>query len=92
MSNMNAEERGKILDYFIKDSKKDLNETIVREKVRLDDHINQYKTKFAQKLFEQFNEEIKRLRDSLKNKNYFDASTHFITANWLNKELKERGL
>jgi polyhydroxyalkanoate synthesis regulator phasin len=91
MSNMNAEERDKILDDFIKDSKKDLNETIAREKARLDDHINQYKTKFAQKLFEQFNEEIKQLRDSLKNGNYFDASTHFITANWLNKELKERG-
>jgi len=91
MSNMNAEERDKILDDFIKESKKDLNETIAREKARLDDHINQYKTKFAQKLLEQFNEEIKQLRDSLKNGNYFDASTHFITANWLNKELKERG-
>ena len=91
MSNMNAEERDKILDDFIKDSKKDLNETIAREKARLDDHINQYKTKFAQKLLEQFNEEIKQLRDSLKNGNYFDASSHFITANWLNKELKERG-
>jgi polyhydroxyalkanoate synthesis regulator phasin len=91
MSNMNAEERDKILDDFIKDSKKDLNETIAREKARLDDYINQYKTKFAQKLLEQFNEEIKQLRDSLKNGNYFDASTHFITANWLNKELKERG-
>jgi polyhydroxyalkanoate synthesis regulator phasin len=91
MSNMNAEERDKVLDDFIKDSKKDLNETIAREKDRLDDHINQYKTKFAQKLFEQFNEEIKQLRDSLKNSNYFDASIHFITANWLNKELKERG-
>ncbi len=91
MSDMNAEERDKILDDFIKDSKKDLNETIAREKARLDDHINQYKTKFAQKLLEQFNEEIKQLRDSLKNGNYFDASTHFITANWLNKELKERG-
>jgi polyhydroxyalkanoate synthesis regulator phasin len=88
---MNAEERDKILDDFIKDSKKELNETIAREKARLDDHIIQYKTKFAQKLFEQFNEEIKQLRDSLKNGNYFDASTHFITANWLNKELKERG-
>ncbi len=84
---MNAEERDKILDDFIKDSKKDLNETIARKKARLDDHINQYKTKFAQKLLEQFNEEIKQLRDSLKNGNYFDASTHFITANWLNKEL-----
>jgi hypothetical protein len=31
MSNMNAEERDKILDDFIKDSKKDLNETIARE-------------------------------------------------------------
>ena len=91
MSNMNAEERDKILDDFIKDSKKDLNETIAREKARLDDHINQYKTKFVQKLLEQFNEEIKQLLDSLKNGNYFDASTHFITANWLNKELKERG-
>ncbi len=91
MSNMNAEERDKILDDFIKDSKKDLNETIAREKARLDDHINQYKTKFAQIIFEQFNEEIKQLQDSLKNGNYFDASTHFITANWLNKELKERG-
>ena len=40
MSNMNAEERDKILDDFIKDSKKDLNETITREKARLDDHIN----------------------------------------------------
>ena len=38
--------------------------TIAREKVRLDDHINQYKTKFAQKLFEQFNEEIKQLQNS----------------------------
>jgi hypothetical protein len=91
MSNMNAEERDKILDDFIKDSKKELNETIAREKARLDDHINQYKTKFAQKLIEQFNEEIKQLRDSLKSGNYFDASTHFIAANWLNKELKERG-
>ena len=47
MSNMNAEERDKILDDFIKDSKKDLNETIAREKARLDDHINQYKTQIA---------------------------------------------
>ena len=91
MSNMNAEERDKILDDFIKDSEKDLNETIASEKVRLDDHIKQYKTKFAQIIFEQFNEEVKQLRDSLENGNYFGASTHFITANWLNKELKERG-
>jgi hypothetical protein len=34
---------------------------------------------------------MKRLSNygTLKNGNYFDASTHFITANWLNKELKK---
>ena len=63
--------------------------TIAREKARLDDHINQYKTKFAQIIFEQFNEEIKQLQDSLKNGNYFDASTHSITANWLIRNSKK---
>ena len=63
---MNAEERDKILDDFIKDSEKDLNETIASEKVRLDDHIKQYKTKFAQIIFEQFNEELSNYGTLLK--------------------------
>lgn len=88
---MSAEERDKNIEDLIKDSKRELNYTIAREKARLDNHISQEKTKFTKELFDRFNEEIRQLQNCLKNENYSDASTHFVIANWLNKELKDRG-
>jgi uncharacterized FlaG/YvyC family protein len=90
MSHIDAKERDKMLEDLIKDSKRELEATIISEKVRLDNHIKQEKTKFTQKLFDRFNEEIKQLQEYLK-WNYSDVCTHYVTANWLNKELKDRG-
>ena len=70
---------------------RELDDSITREKVRLENHINQEKTKFTQKLFDRFNREVRQLKKCLKNGNYSDACTHYVTANWLNKELKDRG-
>ena len=91
MSHLNAEERDKMLEDIIKDSKRELDATVISEKVKLDNHIKEEKTKFTKILFERFNEEIKQLQDCLKDGNYSGASTHFVTASWLNKELKDRG-
>jgi hypothetical protein len=88
---MSHEERDKMLEDLIKDSTRELNDAIIHEKVRLENHIDKEKTKFTQQLFHQFNQEIRHLKRCLKNRNYSDASTHFVTANWLNKELKDRG-
>ena len=43
MSHMSAEERDKKLEDLVKDSKRELNDTIAREKGRLDNHISQQK-------------------------------------------------
>jgi phage host-nuclease inhibitor protein Gam len=91
MSYMGAEERDKMLEDLVKGSIRELDDGITREKVRLENHINQEKTKFTQKLFDRFNQEIRQLKRCLKNRNYSDACTHYVTANWLNKELKDRG-
>ena len=88
---MSAEERDKMLEDLVKDSIRELNDTIVHEKVRLENHIYNEKTKFIQQLFHRFNQEIRQLKRCLKNRNYSDASIHYVTANWLNKELKDRG-
>jgi hypothetical protein len=80
-----------MLEDIVKDSKRELDDSINREKVRLENHINKEKTKFTQQLFDRFNQEIRQLKKCLKNGNYSDACTHYITANWLNKELKDRG-
>jgi predicted transcriptional regulator len=88
---MSAEARDEMLENLIKDSIKELNDNIVREKVRLENHIDQEKTKFIQQLFHRFNQEIRQLKRCLKTRSYSDACTHYVTANWLNKELKDRG-
>ena len=54
-------------------------------------NVKEEKTKFTQILSERFNEQIEQLHDCLRDGNYSCASTHFVTANWLNKELKDRG-
>ena len=41
-------------------------------------------------MFKRLNKEIRQLKRYLKNRNYSDACTHYVTANWLNKELKDR--
>jgi hypothetical protein len=88
---MGAEDRDKMLDDLVKDSVRELNHSIAHENVRLENHINKEKTKFVQQLLKTFNQEIRQLKRCLKSRNYSDASTHYVTANWLNKELKDRG-
>jgi F0F1-type ATP synthase membrane subunit b/b' len=91
MSYVSSEERDNILEDIIKESKRELDDSINREKVRLENHINKEKTKFTQQLSNRFNQEIRQLKKCLKNGTYSDACTHYIMANWLNKELKDRG-
>jgi hypothetical protein len=91
MSYMSAEEMDKMLEDNSKDSKRELDATVVSEKVRLDNHVKEEKIKFTQILSERFNEQIEQLQDCLRDGNYSGANTHFVTANWLNKELKDRG-
>jgi hypothetical protein len=91
MSHMSAEERDKMLEDLVKGSIGKLNDNLIHEKVRLENHIDQEKTKFIQQLIHRFNQEIRQLKRCLKNRNYSDACTHYVTANWLNKELKDRG-
>ena len=70
MSHMSAEDRDKMLEDIVKGSIRELDESIAHEKVRLEDHINQEKTKFTQQLFNRFNKEIRQLKRCLKNGNY----------------------
>jgi polyhydroxyalkanoate synthesis regulator phasin len=91
MSHMSAEERDKILEDLVRDSISELNDSITHEKVRLENHIDEEKTKFTQQLFNRFNQEVRQLKRCLKTRSYSDACTHYVTANWLNKELKDRG-
>jgi hypothetical protein len=84
-------ERDRILEDVVKDSKRELADYIAREKARLENDIDQEKTKFRQELHDRFLQEINKLKQCLRNGDYSSACTHYITANWLNKELKERG-
>jgi gas vesicle protein len=88
---MSAEARDKMLEDLVKGSIREIDDCITREKNRLENYIDKEKTKFIQQLFHRFNQEIRQLKRCLKNRNYSDACTHYVTANWLNKELKDRG-
>ena len=88
---MSSEERDKMLEDLVKGSIGELNDNLIHEKVRLENHIDREKTKFMQQLSHRFNQETRQLKRCLKNMNYSDACTHYVTANWLNKELKDRG-
>lgn len=80
-----------MLEDLVKGSIREIDDCITREKNRLENYIDKEKTKFIQQLFHRFNQEIRQLKRCLKNRNYSDACTHYVTANWLNKELKDRG-
>ena len=88
---MSAEARDKMLEDLVKGSIREIDDCITREKNRLENYIDKEKTKFIQQLIHRFNQEIRQLKRCLKNRNYSDACTHYVTANWLNKELKDRG-
>ena len=45
MSHMSAEERDKMLEDLVKGSIGELNDNLIHEKVRLENHIDQEKTK-----------------------------------------------
>jgi hypothetical protein len=75
MSHMSAEERDKMLEDLVKGSIGELNDNLIHEKVRLENHIDQEKTKFIQQLIHRFNQEIRQLKRCLKNRNYSDAYT-----------------
>ena len=42
-------------------------------------------------LYEQFNQAIKRLKESIEKGDYDGEVAHRMTADWLNSELKKRG-
>ena len=62
MSHMSAEERDKMLEDLVKGSIGELNDNLIHEKVRLENRIDQEKTKFIQQLFNRFNQERVKFR------------------------------
>src|SRR5919198_4541429 len=91
MSYKTDAQRDRILEDIVKESKRELADCITREKARLENYIEKEKTKFRQQLHDRFNQEVNKLKQCLRNGNYSGACSHYMTANWLNKELKDRG-
>jgi hypothetical protein len=91
MSYKTDNERDRILEDIDKKSKIELANCISREKAKLENEIDKEKAKFRQQLLDRFNQEVRKLNQCLKHENYSGACHHYIIANWLNKELKDRG-
>jgi hypothetical protein len=101
MSYMSAEERDKMLEGIIKTSHGDLDEELRRKHVEIEDEFRIEQTKLqnefknqknnVRELYEQFNQAVNRLNESIRKGDYEGEVAHRMTADWLNSELKKRG-
>jgi cation transport regulator ChaB len=96
-------ERDRMLENITKTSHRDLDEELKRkhveiedefriEQTRLQDEFKKQKSNNARDiLYDQFNQAINRLKESIKKGDYEGEVAHRMTADWLNSELKKRG-
>jgi anthranilate/para-aminobenzoate synthase component I len=102
MSYMGAEERDKTLQNITRTSHRDLDDELRRRHAEIKDEFTKEQTKMQQDfkiekthvkelLYEQFNQAIKRLKESIEKGDYDGEVAHRMTADWLNSELKKRG-
>ena len=96
-------ERDRMLKNIIKTSYRDLEEKLKRKHVEIEDEFiieqtklqNEFKNQknnVRELLYEQFNQAINRLKESIKKGDCEDEIAHRMTAEWLNSELKKRVL
>jgi anthranilate/para-aminobenzoate synthase component I len=99
---MSAEERDKILKDITRTSHRDLDDELRRrhaeikdeftkEQSKMQEDFKKEKTHVRELLYEQFNQAVNRLKESIKRGDYDGEVAHRMTADWLNSELKKRG-
>ena len=102
MSYVGAEERDKMIQDITRTSHRDLDDELRRRHAEIKDEFTKEQTKMQQDfkiekthvkelLYEQFNQAIKRLKESIEKGDYDGEVAHRMTADWLNSELKKRG-
>jgi anthranilate/para-aminobenzoate synthase component I len=102
MSYMTAEERDKILQDITRTSHRDLDDELRRRHVEIKDEFTKEQSKMQEDfkkekahvrvlLYEQFNQAVNRLKESIEKGDYDGEVAHRMTADWLNSELKKRG-
>ncbi|MFL6425629.1 MAG: hypothetical protein ACJ71R_18850 [Nitrososphaeraceae archaeon] len=99
---MSAEERDKMLEGITQTSHRDLDEELKRKHVeieaefrrgqtKLQDEFKNQKNNVRELLYEQFNQAVNRLNESIRKWDNEGEVAHRMTADWLNSELKKRG-
>jgi anthranilate/para-aminobenzoate synthase component I len=103
ISYMSAEQRDKILEDISKTSHRDLDEELKRKHAEIKDEFRREQTilqdefkkeknnNVRELLYEQFNQAINRLKESIRKGDHEGEVAHRMTADWLNSELKKRG-
>ena len=102
MSYVGAEERDKMLQDITRTSHRDLDDELRRrhaeikdeftkEQSKMQEDFKNEKTHVRELLYEQFNQAVKRLKESIEKGDYDGEVAHRMTADWLNSELKKRG-
>ena len=84
-------ERDRMLENITKTSHRDLDEELKRKHVEIEDEFKKQKNNARELLYEQFNQAINQLKESIKKGDYEGEIAHRMTAEWLNSELKKRG-
>jgi uncharacterized protein YktB (UPF0637 family) len=80
------------LDDELKRIHTEIKDQFRREQTKLQDEFKEEKTNVRELLYEQFNQAINRLKESIKKGDYEDEITHRMTADWLNSELKNEDI
>jgi anthranilate/para-aminobenzoate synthase component I len=97
-----AEKRDKILQDIARTSHRDLDDELRRrhaeikdeftkEQSKMQEDFKNEKTHVKELLYEQFNQAVRRLKESIEKGDYDGEVAHRMTADWLNSELKKRG-
>ena len=69
----------------------EIKDEFIKEQNKMQEDFKKQKTHIRKLLYQQFNQAVNRLKESIEKGDYDGEVAHRMTADWLNSELKKRG-